>query len=94
MAAELISPGGLLICSDGSEAMLAIARERAAAQGVQNVEFKQLMLEWIDLPTASVDAILCRWGLMLSEDPGGGRPGMPAGARPRRPLHDRRVERP
>ena len=69
MAAELISPGGSLICSDGSEAMLAVARERAAAQGVQNVEFKQLMLEWIDLPTASVDAILCRWGLMLSEDP-------------------------
>ena len=49
--------------------MLEIARGRATAQGIENVEFKQLMLEWIDLPTASVDVILCRWGLMLSQDP-------------------------
>jgi SAM-dependent methyltransferase len=25
--------------------------------------------EWIDLPTASVDAVLCRWGYMLLADP-------------------------
>jgi ubiquinone/menaquinone biosynthesis C-methylase UbiE len=60
MAAELIAPGGTLISSDGAEAMLAIARERAAAHGLTNVEFKQLELEWIDLPTADVDAVLCR----------------------------------
>jgi SAM-dependent methyltransferase len=36
---------------------------------VTNVEFKQLELEWIDLPTASVDAALCRWGLMFALDP-------------------------
>jgi SAM-dependent methyltransferase len=69
MAAELVRPGGRLISSDGSEQMLAIARDRAAAQGVDNVEFKQLQLEWIDLETASVDAILCRWALMLLVDP-------------------------
>ncbi len=69
LAAELIQPGGTLICSDASEGMLAVARRRAAAKDVTNVEFKQLMLEWIDLPTASVDAILCRWGLMLCSDP-------------------------
>ena len=68
MAAELIVPGGTLICSDGAEAMLAVARERAVAQRVRNVEFRQLELEWIDLPTADVDAVLCRWGIMLIVD--------------------------
>ncbi|HET9104543.1 MAG TPA: methyltransferase domain-containing protein [Solirubrobacteraceae bacterium] len=69
MAAELVAPGGTLICSDGAEAMLAIARERAAAAGLRNVEFRQLELEWIDLDAASVDAVLCRWGIMLLVDP-------------------------
>ena len=69
LAAELIEPGGTLICSDRSERMLEIARERARRLGAENVEFKQLDLEWIDLPTASVDVILCRWGVMLVDDP-------------------------
>jgi SAM-dependent methyltransferase len=68
MAAELVAPGGTLICSDGAEAMLAVARERAVAQGLHNVEFRHLELEWIDLPTAEVDAVLCRWGIMLVVD--------------------------
>src|SRR5580704_14753451 len=50
MAAELVAPGGTLICSDGAEAMLEVARQRAAAQGISNVEFRLLDLEWIDLP--------------------------------------------
>jgi SAM-dependent methyltransferase len=69
MAAELIQPGGTLISSDGAEAMLSVARARAEALGITNVEFKQLDLEWIDLETASVDAVLCRWGIMLIVDP-------------------------
>ncbi len=69
MAAELVAPGGTLITSDGAEAMLAVARERAQAAGLSNVEFRQLELEWIDMSAASVDAILCRWGIMLIVDP-------------------------
>lgn len=69
LAAELIAPRGTLVSSDASQAMLAVARERARALGIDNVEFKQLELEWIDLPTASVDAVLCRWGVMLAVDP-------------------------
>jgi ubiquinone/menaquinone biosynthesis C-methylase UbiE len=69
LAAELVAPGGgTLISSDGAEAMLAHARERAQQRGVANVEFKLLELEWIDLPTASVDAVLCRWGYMFALD--------------------------
>lgn len=69
MAAELIRPGGTLISSDGAEAMLDVARRRAAEAGLDDVEFVLLDLEWIDLPTASVDAVLCRWGIMLTVDP-------------------------
>lgn len=70
LAAELIRPGGgVLVCTDASEAMLELARGRAAEQGIDNIEFRQLQLEWIDLETAAVDAILCRWALMLCVDP-------------------------
>lgn len=70
LAAEQVLPGGTLICSDGAEGMLAVARERARELGVNNVEFRRLELEWIDLPTAEVDVILCRWAVMLCVDPG------------------------
>lgn len=69
LAAELVRPGGTVISSDGAAAMLDVARERAGARGLDNVEFRQLELEWIDLETASVDAVLCRFGLMLTVDP-------------------------
>jgi SAM-dependent methyltransferase len=78
MAAELVrrpdaaGAAGTLLSSDGAEAMLEVARRRAAQAGIDNVEFRQLELEWIDLPTASVDAVLCRWGIMLIVDPGAG----------------------
>ena len=70
LAAELIRPGGTLICSDASGAMLTVARERARQLQIDNVEFGELELEWIDLPAAGVDAVLCRWGVMLCVDPG------------------------
>jgi SAM-dependent methyltransferase len=70
LAAELVKPGGTLITTDASRAMLGVATGRARDLGVTNVEFKQLELEWIDLPTASVDAALCRWGLMFALDVG------------------------
>jgi SAM-dependent methyltransferase len=70
LASELVKPGGTLVTSDVAEAMLDVARERAKAQGIDNVEFRQLQLEWIDLETATVDAALCRWGIMLVADPG------------------------
>ena len=68
MAAERVLPGGTVISSDGTEGMLAAARARARELGVENAEFARLELEWIDLPTASVDAVLCRWGLMFVVD--------------------------
>lgn len=69
LAAEVVAPSGTLISSDGTEAMIEVARARAARLGIRNVEFQQLNLEWLDLETASVDAVLCRWGIMLVLDP-------------------------
>ncbi len=70
LVAELIAPGGTLICSDASDGMLDGARARAAELGVRGVEFRSLNAEWIDLPAASLDAVLCRWGYILLADPG------------------------
>ncbi len=69
LAAELVAPLGGVVISDQAEAMLDGARKRALELGLSNVEFQVLNAEWIDLPLASVDAILCRWGYMLMADP-------------------------
>ncbi len=69
LAAELIAPMGGVIVSDQADAMLDGARARAAELGLSNVEFQVIGAEWIDLPLASVDAVLCRWGYMLLADP-------------------------
>jgi len=69
LAAELIRPGGSLVCSDATDEMLEVARARAMELGIENVEFKRIELEWIDLGTASVDVVLCKWGLMFAVDP-------------------------
>ena len=69
LAAELVAPGGEVVISDQAEGMLEGARERAAELGIANVRFQVLSGEWIDLPIASVDIVLCRWGYMLMVDP-------------------------
>jgi SAM-dependent methyltransferase len=68
-AAELIGPSGTLISSDHSEEMVEQARARAAELGIDNVEFRTIDAEWIDLPTADVDGVLARWVYMLLADP-------------------------
>jgi ubiquinone/menaquinone biosynthesis C-methylase UbiE len=69
LAAELVAPMGGVIVSDQADAMLDGARARALELGLSNIEFQVLVAEWIDLPLASVDAVLCRWGYMLLADP-------------------------
>lgn len=69
MAAELIVPGGRLISTDSAEAMVRVAQRRAEDLGLDNVDARPMEAEWIDLPAATVDGVLCRWGLMLLADP-------------------------
>ncbi|HEY4279070.1 MAG TPA: methyltransferase domain-containing protein [Conexibacter sp.] len=68
LVAELLQPGGVLVSSDGAEAMLRFARERAEQLGLRNVEFKPIDLEWIDAGTAEFDAVVCRFGYMFALD--------------------------
>ena len=70
LAAELVKPGGTLICSDFVPEMLNVAQERAQGFGLDNVRFKQIDAETgIDIEAASLDGVLCRWGYMLMADP-------------------------
>jgi SAM-dependent methyltransferase len=69
MAAELVAPGGKAIITDNADAMIEAAKARAKEVGATNVEIRPMEAEWIDLPTASVDAVLSRWGYMLLADP-------------------------
>jgi SAM-dependent methyltransferase len=69
LAAELVAPGGSVLITDGAEAMVQAAREHAEEIGAQNVELRAMQAEWIDLPTASVDGVLSRFGYMLLVDP-------------------------
>jgi SAM-dependent methyltransferase len=69
LAAELVQPSGEVILTDGAEAMVQAAREHVEEVGARNVEVRAMQAEWIDLPAASVDAVLCRFGYMLLLDP-------------------------
>ena len=69
LAAELVQPGGSVLVTDGADAMVDAARAHAEALGAANVEVRQMEAEWLDVPTASHDAIVSRWGYMLLADP-------------------------
>ncbi|MFN2388667.1 MAG: class I SAM-dependent methyltransferase [Actinomycetota bacterium] len=69
--AQLVGPDGRVIVSDVAEGMVAAARRRLEPSSLPNVELQVLDGEAIDLPDASVDAVICRMGYMLMPDPGG-----------------------
>lgn len=63
-AARRVGPGGRVVAIDQSPHMLAIARERAEATGLQNIQFIELDAEQRDALEDHFDAALCRRGLM------------------------------
>jgi SAM-dependent methyltransferase len=69
LVAERLGEAGRLISSDRSPAMVEAARRAAAELGLANVEFRVLDAERIDLPDASVDGVLSRFGYILKGDP-------------------------
>jgi len=68
LAARLVDPGGRVLLTDRSTAMLEAAERRARELGLSNVELRALDMEAIDLPEAAVDGVLCRLALMLVPD--------------------------
>jgi ubiquinone/menaquinone biosynthesis C-methylase UbiE len=66
--ARRVGPAGRVIATDQSESMLAIAQTRALERGLTNLEFRQLDANAYELPDETIDAIVCRWGLMFLSD--------------------------
>jgi ubiquinone/menaquinone biosynthesis C-methylase UbiE len=69
LVAERIEPDGKLISTDLSPAMVEAARRGAQARGLTNVEYRVLDAQAIDLPDASVDGVISRFGVMLTPEP-------------------------
>lgn len=68
-AATRIGPDGRLISTDVAPEMVAAAEARGRELGLENVEFRVVDAQAIDLPDAVSNGVLCRWGYMLMPDP-------------------------
>ena len=68
-AARMVGSDGTLLSTDFSPAMVDAARRRGTELGLENVDYRVLDAERMDLPDASVDGVLCRYGYMLMGDP-------------------------
>ncbi len=69
IAAARLGPDGRLISTDVAPEMVDAAQRRAAELGIENVEFRVEDASAIGLADASVDGVLCRFGVMLVPDP-------------------------
>ena len=59
-----------MICTDFAPEMIEAARRNGAARGLENVEYRVLDAESMDLADDSVDGVVSRWSYMLMADPG------------------------
>jgi SAM-dependent methyltransferase len=69
--ARLVGPTGGVTAFDFAPDMLAFAREKAAAEGLTNIDFRVSDGEAVDVPDNSYDAVATRFGLMFMPDPAG-----------------------
>ena len=67
-AARRIGSDGHVLATDISPTMIALGRDRAAQEGLGNIEFREIDADHLDLPAESFDLALSRWGLMFVED--------------------------
>ena len=68
LAAKRLGQGRLL-STDIAPSMVEAARKRGAELGITNADYRVLDAQAIDLPDASFDGVICRWGFMLMPDP-------------------------
>jgi len=69
LAAPKLLPGGRVISSDLSPSMVEAARRLAPAFGVENADFRVLDAGRLELPDASVDGVVSRFGYVLRGSP-------------------------
>ncbi len=68
-AAERVGPGGYVLATDISEGIVELALQVARESGLKQIETRTMDGEKLDLPNASFDAVLCRFGLMYMPHP-------------------------
>lgn len=64
-ACRKVGDSGNVLATDISSEMLAIGRERARLEGLNNIVFMEGDAATVSLPHLFFDAALCRWGLMF-----------------------------
>jgi len=69
VAAERVGPNGVVVAVDIAGTMLNHVRQRAAQEGIANIETLQCAAEDLDVAQAPFDAAICRLGLMLFPSP-------------------------
>ena len=67
-AAEVAGPEGSVVATDISAEMLAYGRERAAAAGLENIEFVEADASSLDFPDGTFEAALSRFGIIFEPD--------------------------
>jgi SAM-dependent methyltransferase len=67
-AARKVGSQGSVIATDISAEMLNFGRERAAANGVENIEFMHSDASSLDFAAESFDAAVSRWGIIFDPD--------------------------
>jgi SAM-dependent methyltransferase len=67
-AAQLVGVDGHVLGLDVAEPALALARAKAEAQGLTNVEFRVVDVEHTGLPSDSFDAVVCVFGVFFLPD--------------------------
>lgn len=67
-AAGYVGPTGQVIGTDVAVAMVSLANQAAAEQGLTSVTFHQMDAEQLDFPDASFDAVTCAFSLFQFPD--------------------------
>lgn len=62
------APGVFILGVDRAEAMIAVARSKAAREGLTNARFEVMASETLALADGSVDGVLSRFGLLMFGD--------------------------
>ncbi len=67
-AAESVGPRGFVLGIDLAQDLLALARAKAGARGLRNVEFRAGDMLALGLPDARFDAVVCVFGIFFAPD--------------------------
>lgn len=67
-AAERVGPKGKVVAADLAENLIALARAKANARGLENIEFRVDDMLALGYPDASFDAVVCVFGIFFVPD--------------------------